>query len=279
MENTLAVPDNAIQAAFRHGQEQRADFNVSDVPVHIVPEDMKAIDLFDLVEKTRTTPRHLKQKFEAHSPTAFIEYFNRYAVEGMSAIFIDRINNVLVGVIDYHENAAVPHFATHRVTYRAPKTEEASKWLENNNKKMSQEDFALFIEDGQREIIEPNAANMLEIAASLKASNNVDFKSSIRLDNGELQFNYTENINGSAGVNGQLTIPEKIKLVIAPFKGSAPYELEARFRYRINQGGLIMWYTLITPHLVIQDAINDIEKQIIEGIEHGDVYQGVIDNN
>lgn len=268
--------DNAVKTAFEYGAKQSEKLMIDDIPVHIVPEGMKAIDLNSIVEKTRTAPRRLEQKFTAHSPKAFIDYFNRYAIDKSSAIFIDRINNVFVGVIDYHCSATDPKFAVHRVSYTAPKTDEATKWLDNNNKKMSQEDFALFIEDSQREILEPNPAEMLEIAASLKANNNVDFKSAVRLDNGQVQFNYTENINGQAGVNGQLAIPEKIKIALQPFKGGAPYEVEARFRYRITQQGLVMWYTLISPSLVINDAINDIAKQVTEHAKTKDIYEGVI---
>lgn len=271
-----ATTQDPIKSAFEHGQNQRKELMVGDIPVHIVPEGMKAIDLQQLVEKTRETPRRLEQKFVAHSPKSFIDYFNRFAVENSSAIFIDRINNVFVGVIDYHSDANSPKFAAHRVTYTAPKTDEAVKWLENNNKKMSQEEFALFIEDSQREILEPNPAEMLEIAASLKASNNVDFKSAMRLDNGQVQFNYTENISGQAGINGQLVIPEKIKLVLQPFKGGSPYEVEARFRYRITQQGLVMWYTLISPNLVINDAVNDIASLVTEQAKTSDIYEGTL---
>jgi len=268
--------NNAVKTSYEHGAKQRTDLKVGDIPVYIVPEGMKALDLAAQVDKTREAPRRLEQKFVAHSPKAFIDYFNRYAVEKSSAIFIDRVSNVFVGIIDYHTDATSPKFATHRVTYTAPKTEEATKWLENNNSKMSQEDFALFIEDSQREIIEPNPAEMLEIAASLKASNNVDFKSALRLDNGQVQFNYTENISGQAGINGQLTIPEKIKIILQPFKGGSPYEVEARFRYRITQQGLVMWYTLISPSLVINDAINDIAAIVTEQAKTEDIYEGII---
>jgi uncharacterized protein YfdQ (DUF2303 family) len=138
---------------------------------------------------------------------------------------------------------------------------------------MSQMEFALFIEDNLKEIDEPNGAQMLEIAASLKASTDVDFKSNIRLDNGEVQFNYTETINGQAGVSGQLTIPEKIKLIIKPFLNGHPYVMEARFRYRVAQGGLTMWYTLIRPHVVQQDAVDQVIEQVTEGMERGQLLQ------
>lgn len=267
---------NDIQTAFEHGKNSRIEVDVNGVKALVIPDNMKAVNLLELDEATRNAPRRLKQIFVAHSPKSFIDYFNRYATEGKSAIFIDRIENKFVGVIDFHENAETPHFAAHRCIYTAPKTEESIKWLKHNNEKMTQEDFALFIEDSQREILEPNPAEMLEIAASLKANNNVDFKSAMRLDNGQVQFTYTETINGQAGVNGHLAIPEKIKLVLTPFKGSTPYEVEARFRYRITQAGLQMWYTLISPHLVINDAINDIAAQVTEHSNVKDIYEGTI---
>lgn len=141
---------------------------------------------------------------------------------------------------------------------------------------MTQEEFALFIEENVREIFEPNGAEMMQIAATLKAKNNVDFRSSTRLDNGEVQFMYTETIQGQAGVNGQLSIPEKFTLALSPFLKGTAYEIEARLRYRINPGGLQMWYTLIRPHTFADHAFTEIVGRIKEQTPKGHLVHGRI---
>lgn len=49
--------------------------------------------------------------------------------------------------------------------------------------------------------------------------------------------------------------PENIRLAIRPFRGAERYELDARFRFRINNGQLTMWYDLKRPEKVFETAI------------------------
>jgi uncharacterized protein YfdQ (DUF2303 family) len=72
-----------------------------------------------------------------------------------------------------------------------------------------------------------------------------------------------------------LQIPEKITLVVAPFMKGAAYKVEARFRYRIAQGGLTMWYTLIRPHVFVDDAFNDVVNKINEGKKTGHLVHAI----
>ena len=95
----------------------------------------------------------------------------------------------------------------------------------------------------------------------------------IRLDNGQVQLRYEETVDGRAGVAGNLEIPEKIELSLRPFHGGAPYKMEARFRYRIQPSGLAMWYSLIRPHLVHEDATKEVLGIISEGMTKGHILE------
>lgn len=254
------------------GKEQVIETKVDDIPAYLIPENMKLLTLEKLVDENRARPRHLKDTIKTLSIESFIDYVNRFADEH-STVFVNTETGHFVAVLDFHETASIPAHKHHLVTYTCPETKEWSSWLRNNNTKMEQEEFALFIEDNLNEILEPNGAQMLEIAASLKASNNVEFQSNVSLDNGQVQFQYKENINGQAGLTGQLEIPQKIKLAIRPFLNGAPYELEARFRYRVRQGGLMMWYTLIRPHLVKDDAVSGLLKTVREKLKAAKVIE------
>lgn len=255
---------------YKLGTTQPIQTEYQGVPVFVVHRDMKVETLSHLVEQQLERPYHLTQNVKLLSVDSFIDYFNRFATES-STIFIDDNNTKFIAVLDYHDSPTEPKWKRHTAIYVCPKTTEWNSWIKSNNEKFSQEDFALFIEENLREIAEPDGATMLEIASSLKAKKSVDFKSGIRLDNGEVQFNYTESIAGSAGIAGQLSIPEKFKLVLQPFLNGAAYEVEARFRYRINQGQLALWYTLIRPHAVVDDAFKDCVKKVGEGIKLGHV--------
>jgi hypothetical protein len=54
----------------------------------------------------------------------------------------------------------------------------------------------------------------------------------LRLQNGEQQLTYRENIEGSWGGDNKLAIPAKFALAIAPFAGTPKYLVTARLRYR-----------------------------------------------
>lgn len=261
-----------FRAAFEAGKQQSHVGDVGGVPVYAIANGMKIETLEKLYESQQSQPRHLKQTVELLSIDSFIRYFNRFAGES-STIFANPIEGKFIAILDYHSAPSEPAWGTHKLSYLCPRTVEWSRWIRINNEKMSQEEFALFIEDNSREITDPNGAEMLEIAASLKAKNNVNFRSSVRLDNGQTQFTYEEKIDGQAGITGQLQIPEKIKLVLKPFQGGHPYEAEARFRYRITQQGLVMWYTLIRPHLIQEDAVRDVLQKVREEITTGHVIE------
>lgn len=261
METIKPSPDILIE----HGKRQVIEKEIKGIPVFVIPSDMKVHELNSLIEKQMPRPYRLEQKVELLTEESFVEYFKRYATAS-STIFVDDHTSTFTAVLDYHDSPNEPAHKHHVATYKCPKTKEWCSWFESNNKKFNQEEFALFIEENLKEIEEPNGADMLQIATTLKAKNNVDFSSGIRLDNGEVQFTYKETVNGVAGVQGQVAIPEKFKLIIQPFLKGPAYNIEARFRYRVVQGTLTMWYSLIRPHACADDAFNDICDRIKTGI-------------
>jgi uncharacterized protein YfdQ (DUF2303 family) len=272
LSTTEAPQPFDFAAAFKLGSEKIVQKEVNGHPVLVIPQHMKVETLNELVEQYREKPLHLTQGIEALSIESFIDYYNHWS-SPYSAIFFNPEKGHFKAILDYHQTSTEPSFKRHVITYDCPRTKEWNDWIASNNVKMTQVEFALFIEDNLRQITEPEAAQMLEIACSLKASTDVDFKSSTRLADGQVQFGYVEKINGQAGATGQLQIPEIITLNLQPFLKGAPYVVRARFRYRVSSGGLTMWYTLITPHLSFQDAIDEVATKVKENMIHGHLFQ------
>lgn len=262
---------NNTQAAINAGKQLLApqEITVGKTPFLVTHKDANVKSL----EENLDNPLHLKEKLNLHDAKSFIEYFNNFANED-SHIFVNMDHAKFKAIIDYHSDTETPHHGHHTLEYTCPKTPEWSKWLRFDGEKMDQTDFALFIEDNLQEIVTPDGAVMLEIAASLQSKNNASFSSATRLDNGETQFAYKEDIESSAGVNGQLAIPSKIELALQPFQGSDTYKVEARFRYRIRNGALTMWYDIIRPHKILEDAVQDTFKAINEGKTKGHILMG-----
>lgn len=145
-------------------------------------------------------------------------------------------------------------------------TPEWKHWLRINDHLMTQTDFAEFVEQWADTIITPNGATMLEIAQSLRAKVGVTFKSQKRLADGQTQFEYTENVDASAGTAGNITIPDDLELAICPFYGAKTYKVRAKFRYRMNSGNLAMGVRLLNPEKVVEAVLADAEAVIREGL-------------
>jgi uncharacterized protein YfdQ (DUF2303 family) len=249
------------------------------IPVYVVPSDMKVVDMASMVEQNGTGPTRLKECFEVLSVESFIRYYNRYATE-YSSVFLDTDNSSLRAVFDYHEEidengeGGFGAWKDHTAEYKCPKSISWSNWAQKDNQKMSQEDFALFIEDNIRDIQTPNGAELMQIVSTLRSTTDVEFESGVRLSDGQVNFKYKETVNGTAGANGEFAIPTEFTIAVKPFQNSAPYGVKAKFRYRKGRDGMAMWYSLQQPHLIIEDAIADIEKSVREGMEKGHFYHG-----
>ena len=122
----------------------------------------------------REYPSHTKANVVVYSAESFIDYLNRFKT-ALSVVFVDIENMVIRAVIDYHSDES-PNNCLHSVTYECPLTPEAKKWFDNDKKQMSQFEFASFIEENLLEVIEPSGSEMLEVASTLHAKNQVSFR-------------------------------------------------------------------------------------------------------
>lgn len=256
--NTEIMSGDA-QTIFKAGQKI-AGLNlheINGVPVAVVSKDSNLNILTELLDR----PRRIKKKVEVTTAQSFIDYFEKFSSDS-SMITCDIENATFKAVLDYHD-ANKPDNCEHTLVYSCEPTEEYRAWTRNNGKKMTQIEFARFIEDNLEEIIKPEGAQMLEIAQTLKANTKTSFVSGTSLANGQTQLQYMESIDGSAGKKGEFKIPELIKLGMLIFEGdNEGYPFEARFRYRIHEGTLTMWYDLIRPHKQYRDAVEHIHQQI-----------------
>ena len=128
------------------------------------------------------------------------------------------------------------------------------------------------IEANAIDIVQPAAAEMIQIALTLQAKTKVDFASGIRLDNGQVQLTYQEKIEGSAGTKGELKIPEKFTLALRIFQGGDKYQVEAYLRYRIKEGKATFFYQIIRPERLIEDAFEQVKKQVETGCTGGAIF-------
>lgn len=160
-------------------------------------------------------------------------------------------------------------WGVHRARLQLSPSEAWTAWTGISGKQLPQEEFANFLEDHLTDVVDPPAAQLLEIASTIQATIGANFERGIRLDSGQLRLRYQETIEGRAGAAGDLTIPQTITLGLAPFDGGDPFRVTARFRYRVPRagGGLTLGVILDQPDLVIREAFDALIAQVTASTE------------
>lgn len=253
--DTKAVIDTAITAA------EPASLG-SGLHSVIVPAGAQSvvIDTGKLLEPYQPTPLRKKGQVALTTPASLSQYVMAHKVDG-TEIFADWRQRKAVAVINDHGTAA--GWGDHRATLTLVATPEWSRWAALDSKWLTQEEFAEHILDTTFDVVDPPAAELMEMAETFVATKAVNFRSGSRLKDGQRQLTYVETIDAQAGPAGNLTIPERILLRLAPFDGAEMVEMSARVRYRINDGALRLGYVLDRPDLVLREAF----AGVMAGIE------------
>lgn len=271
--NNESNQNNALDT-YRAGQLSQQYAN-ADLPFVVVPGEGKVHTFPETLDR----PLQLQQTVSLHTAKDFIGYVNRFADKN-SVIFVNVLGGKIQAVLDYHEATPVEEYGSnakqrlcsHKAIFNVEQTPEFKKIRDKSGESMSQSEFALFLEDVMPYINQPAATELYEIVSTLSAKTSVDFKSGVRTDNGQVSITYNENIDASAGREGKLNIPEQIVFGIQVHRGGSHYALPARFRYRIKDGNLRMWYDLDQLEKAIEKSMEDTVTYIREGkvIANGD---------
>lgn len=237
-----------------------------------LPEGATLVDL----ERYMPAPAYVKATVAAKTAEAVTTYVNRHKNDS-SAIFADVDAGKIVAVIDYHSAKNAAAHATHRVVYGLPEAEEWKTWNGADGRKMTQADFARFIEENRIDIVTPDGATVLEIARTLDARKKVQFKSGVRLEDGTFDIAYSEETTAAGGgISGKLSIPSEIEIGVPVFYGGPRYKLTCFFRYRIEDGRLQMWIDLHRKKHVRDHAFSEVVESIGAACEGVPLFEASI---
>lgn len=211
------------------------------------------------------TPARHTGYTEVYDGESFVEAVDAYGAADKASVstFLDSRNLRLTSVLNDHI-ADVAGWRDFGVSYQARTTPEWDFWKQHQGLR-GQREFAEIIEEGAKELVEPPLTTMLEIAENLKATLDAKFQSGTKLSNGQRTFSVVEQIDMTAGRTGEVTIPEVIKLAIAPIEGSKSYGVEARLRTEVdrNTGKLSIGYVIIREADYLRDAFEDVTSKVL----------------
>lgn len=269
------TPIYDTEAALIAGQNLGDAKIINGHPYAIVPKGSDFRDLEELLDaplrrKGNTSLRDPESfcRFVKEEMTAETRVYGNLKEGRFRAVFNDNRGH---GVI---EGQAIAGWRDYTASYACPTSAEWATWKSKDGNQMTQVQFAQFIENNLPDIAQPPAAEMLEVSRTLEAKKKVNFAQGIRLSNGQNELTYEEQVEGTAG-KGKFKIPEEFTIGIPVLEGGPRYAVQCRLRYRISdQGGLTMWYEIVRPHKIMEDAIsevwNKIEQETGKTIFNGD---------
>jgi uncharacterized protein YfdQ (DUF2303 family) len=238
-----------------------------------VLDNDQRIDVWD-GEHLLDYPRTQRGEASLYDPADFAQYVNRLATVS-TTLWANPAHATITAVFDdhdatSHEGSLVPGTAgwrRHRALYLAQRDKDWTAWLDLDGKLGSQETFAEQLEDHAADVVNPDPATMLEIATTFQAHRNSSFERGTRLQNGDVQLRATSTTTASAGGKAHLEIPERFTIAVQPFLGVAPVTLQARLRWRIQDGNLRIGYARLRPDVAEREAFDRIRAEVATAVQ------------
>lgn len=256
-----AIANIAVQGVEPHPVEP------SDL--YAVPDGKGGVKVID-TDAYGESPRRAHAKRTVTDAESFVRYLTRHSTPG-TEVYADTAASKVVAVIDSNEGTGAPAgWQAHRLDLSLEHTKAWKAWSANDlglnpSGWFDQQDFAEFIEDRALDVQDPDHATLIELATKFEATKSVEFGSAIRLDTGEVQFQYTETVGAAKGAKNAIEFPKELKLAIRPYIGGPIYFVWASLRYRMAASGLRLGYALQRPENILEAAFTDIVAEIREG--------------
>jgi len=226
-------------------------------------ENVRVVDL----EQHLLNPRRPRGTVTVHDPEDFAQLVNRLADSHHSTVWADVDANKVTAVFDDHATADTAGWRQHTANLALKPDPDWQRWMQFNDKLDDQEWFADFLENVAHTVIDPDAATMLEIATTFRATVGSAYSGGIKRQSGDVSLTYKQETEARAGASGQLEIPNTFTVRLAPWLGVDAVDVTARLRYRLRDGNLRIGYSLLRPDRVKQDAFALILNRMRENVD------------
>ena len=232
-----ALERSAVAAAASFDRELKGQFAV-------VPDGFKVECLQDWQDK----PNRHKADHRFVDVASLAGYLNKFATDD-TLLTADFAAGKVCAVID-GDSKDVPSHRDHKARFEAQQSDQIKAWLSISGKGMSQVAFGLFLEDRAIDVIEPDAASVMDMVMTFDATKKVSFKSSQRLHDGQRQFQYVEENE----TRGAVTLPDHFMVLAPIYRGMEPQRIKFMVRYRIEDGALRFQVDMHDKDRVMREA-------------------------
>lgn len=257
--HAIGGDSQAIIDAAREGVEPKV---LDTDAVYAMPVPLPIADL----EQFRARPDAQRGNFYPSTVDSFVQYVGEQSKGEETTIWVQPDGGHIEAILNDHDSIDAG-WGDHKAILDLIVSPEWRFWLAQDGELLSQQEFAQHIEEGIADMVKPDGAEMLEIAQSIEGKNDVAFKSKIDLTSGEIRVGYEERVEAQAGASGQLAVPREFTIGVAPFIGEDAFKLNARLRWRVNGGNLMLGYKLDRPDAAVREVLAGIYKRLSEGSE------------
>jgi hypothetical protein len=284
LDNNASGLDLALVANLAAAASAVAELDVSTeglgeglppaVPILYSHRDGRLLDVRQQIEAFRLRPHAKTGTASAQTVDTFIALVNRHKTAD-SVVFADSNwrKPSFTAVIDYHRTESTePDNLRHRIAYSFPLSDEWQIWLKGNRERMTQADFAAFLEDRVADLASPFDTEKTEfeqlfktkIAApnelitfsrGLEVAVEAKVKNVVTLQSGEGQILYDEvhkDMNGA-----KIIVPGLFMLSIPIFFMGLPVRVPVRLRYRASGGDISWFYDIYRPDTFVTERIRE----------------------
>lgn len=241
----------------------------NDVRAMVIPSTngAYALKVLDL-DEYQPQPRRFRQASHVSDIASFIEYVKRYETDA-TVIFADGEDRSLTATLDFASQDAQSGWGDHSVSLRRKETRSFLAWQGRNGKRMSQYELATFLQDRLADITEPDGADLLELAQTFSATKAIAFRSQKRLDNGQVQVGYVEELD-AGGVSGEkkIEVPRLITISVKPYRDADDQTYDVRLSWTMQ--GQAATFAIELPDALFDDldetftnAIAEVEAAVV----------------
>jgi len=211
-------------------------------------------------------PRSSARRVEADDVDSLAAYLDRLADNTALEVWADRRAGEVVAVLNAPAGPGETGWADHRAVLKLRTSPDWAEWRELSGRLVPHEQMAEFLEDHQRNLVEPDAATAIEIAQSIRGAANARWESTHMLQNGQRAFEWREEVEAKAGRKGQLEIPTRLRIAVPPYLFGRPFDVTALFKFQIRDGRLFLGVKLLDPDLVEDAAFGETAQRVADAL-------------
>lgn len=233
----------------------------------------KGFDLREVkldLEQYLANPRATQATAELQDADSFLAYVSRHTTDG-TVVWCDfdpaTFKLGFRAVFDEHVKGTAG-WRRHQAVFAPRASNEWKIWTGSDGKAMPQLEFASFLERQELDITakegRPSSQEMMQMATNFESSSEKRMRSSQRLQDGSVRLEYIEGEDEKTIQHMKLF--ERFVIGVPVFWAGPGYVIEARLKYRTNQGKVSFWYELIRPDRSHEAAAKELIQKVREGI-------------